>query len=232
MEIKKTPKASLENKKLLFREIGLIAALIVVFFAFEWKTYDKEISTLDTSSVMAAEEEMIPITTTAPEKLPEQPKQPVLSDFIDIVSDDVVIEDDIVINTEDDGAMDIEIKDYIEEAEVVEEVIEEEIPFARVEEKPSFMGKNPATEFRKWVNKNLVYPEIAAEMGVQGRVYLSFIVDIDGQIKDIKVLRGVDDSLNKEAVRVVKKSPKWTPGKQRNKPVKVRYTFFVDFQLR
>ncbi len=131
---------------------------------------------------------------------------------------------------EDDANLGVEIMDYVEE--VKEEVVEEEaIPFQLVEEKPSFNGGD-ANEFSKWVNSKLQYPEIAKENGVQGRVTLQFTVNPDGSVSNVKVLRGVDSSLDKEAVRVVSMSPKWKPGKQRDRAVKVTYTFPVIFQLR
>ena len=154
---------------------------------------------------------------------------PELSDQIDIVDDEIQVED-IQINTEDDKNLSVEIKDYREDV-VEEEVEEEAIPFQLVEDKPSFMGGD-ANAFSKWVNERLEYPEIAKENGVQGRVVLQFTVGADGKLSNVKVLRGVDASLDKEAVRVVSMSPKWTPGKQRDRAVKVTYTFPVIFQLR
>ena len=230
MEIKKTPKADLENKKILFREIGLILALAVVLLAFEWKTYDKQISTLGDNTAAVIEEEMTPITNETPPPPAEAPKIPTVSDVIEIVDDDMKIENELIINTEDDKNLGVQIKDYVKGP--VEEVIEdEEIPFTIVEEKPSFQGGDENT-FTKWVASKLVYPEIAKENGVQGRVILQFLVGTDGSVSDVKVVRGVDASLDKEAARVVASSPKWKPGRQRNKPVKVRYTFPVIFQLR
>ena len=230
MEIKKTPKADIENKKILFREIGLILALAVVLLAFEWKTYDKQISTLGDNTAAVIEEEMIPITNETPPPPAEAPKIPTVSDVIEIVDDDMKIENELIINTEDDKNLGVQIKDYVKGP--VEEVIEdEEIPFTIVEEKPSFQGGDENT-FTKWVASKLVYPEIAKENGVQGRVILQFLVGTDGSVSDVKVVRGVDASLDKEAARVVASSPKWKPGRQRNKPVKVRYTFPVIFQLR
>ena len=230
MEIKKTPKADLENKKILFREIGLILALAVVLLAFEWKTYDKQISTLGDNTAAVIEEEMIPITNETPPPPAEAPKIPTVSDVIEIVDDDMKIENELIINTEDDKNLGVQIKDYVKGP--VEEVIEdEEIPFTIVEEKPSFQGGDENT-FTKWVASKLVYLEIAKENGVQGRVILQFLVGTDGSVSDVKVVRGVDASLDKEAARVVASSPKWKPGRQRNKPVKVRYTFPVIFQLR
>ena len=230
MEIKKTPKADLENKKVLFTEIGLIIALAVVLLAFEWKTYDKQVSTLGDNAAAVIEEEMIPITNETPPPPAEAPKIPTVSDVIEIVDDDMKIQNELIINTEDDKNLGVQIKDYVKGP--VEEVIEEEeIPFTIVEEKPSFQGGDENT-FTKWVASKLVYPEIAKENGVQGRAILQFLVGTDGSVSDVKVVRGVDASLDKEAARVVASSPKWKPGRQRNKPVKVRYTFPVIFQLR
>ncbi|MBO8470202.1 MAG: energy transducer TonB [Bacteroidetes bacterium] len=231
MEIKKSPKANLENKKLLFTEIGLIIALGVVYLAFDWSTAEKQVSVFEETAEVVEAEEMVPITQETPPPPPTAaPKIPVLSDQIDIVDDEVQVDDNMFMNLEDDASMGVEIMDYVETVE--EEVVEEEaIPFQFVEEKPSFMGGD-ANAFSKWVNERLVYPEIAKENGVSGRVTLQFTVNTDGTVSNIKVLRGVDPSLDKEAVRVVSMSPKWTPGKQRDRAVKVTYTFPVIFQLR
>ncbi|MBO8482699.1 MAG: energy transducer TonB [Bacteroidetes bacterium] len=231
MEIKKSAKANLENKKLLFTEIGLIIALVVVYIAFDWSTSDKQVSVFEETAEVVEAEEMIPITQETPPPPPTAaPKIPILSDQIDIVDDEIQVDDNLFMNLEDDASMGVEIMDYVETVE--EEVVEEEaIPFQFVEEKPSFMGGD-ANAFSKWVNERLVYPEIAKENGVSGRVTLQFTVNTDGTVSNIKVLRGVDPSLDKEAVRVVSMSPKWTPGKQRDRAVKVTYTFPVIFQLR
>ena len=229
MEVKKTPKASLENKRTLFIEIGLIVALAVVYIAFNWTSKDVQVSTLEAENQVVQEEEIIPITQETPPPPPEAPKIPVLSDQIEIVDDEIEVDNDFL-SLEDSDDMGVEIMDYVEN--VQEEVVEEEaIPFQLVEEKPSFMGGD-ANQFSAWVNKRLVYPEIAKENGVQGRVTLQFTVEKDGSVTKVKVLRGVDPSLDKEAVRVVSMSPKWKPGKQRDRAVPVTYTFPVYFQLR
>ena len=229
MEIKKSEKASLENKKLLFVEIGLVISLAITFFAFEWTSKETKVSTLEDTAEVVLEEEIIPTTQETPPPPPAAPKIPVLSDQIDIVDDEIELDDDMFMNLEDDASLGVEIMDYVE---VEEEVVEEEaIPFQLVEEKPSFQGGD-ANQFSKWVNQRLVYPEIAKENGVQGRVTLQFTVEKDGTVTKVKVLRGVDPSLDKEAVRVVSMSPKWKPGKQRDRAVPVTYTFPVIFQLR
>ena len=230
MEEKKSKKANLENKKLLFIEVGLCFSLFVTLAAFQWGTRDANVSVLEEETQMIEEEEIIPITQETPPPPPETPKIPVLSDQIDIIDDDIKVYDDLFMNLEDDANLGVEIGDYIEE--VQEEVIEEEaIPFQLVETRPSFNGGD-ANEFSKWVNSRLEYPEIAKENGVQGRVTLQFTVEKDGSVTNVKVVRGVDPSLDKEAVKVVSSSPKWTPGKQRDRAVRVTYTFPVIFQLR
>ena len=230
MEVKKSEKANLENKKLLFFEIGLMLSLSVVYFAFEWTTAEKQVAVLEETTQVVEVEDMVPITQETPPPPPSAPSIPVLSDQIDIVDDEIQVDDNLFMNLEDDASMGVEIMDYVENVE--EEVVEEEaIPFQLVEEKPSFMGGD-ANAFSKWVNERLVYPEIAKENGVAGRVTLQFTVNTDGTVSNVKVLRGVDPSLDREAVRVVSMSPKWTPGKQRDRAVKVTYTFPVIFQLR
>ena len=229
MEIKKTPKADLENRRTLYTEIGLVVALLVVWGAFSYSTKEKAVASLGEDTQVVEVEDMVPITQETPPPPPEAPKIPVLSDQIDIVEDDIKVDDNFM-SLEDDANLGAEIMDYVEE--VKEEVVEEEaIPFQLVEEKPSFNGGD-ANEFSKWVNSKLQYPEIAKENGVQGRVTLQFTVNPDGSVSNVKVLRGVDSSLDKEAVRVVSMSPKWKPGKQRDRAVKVTYTFPVIFQLR
>ena len=210
-------------------EIGFFLALLVVYGAFEYSAKEKKERNLEAENIVAEEEELIPITQDVPPPPPETPDIPVLSDNIDIVDDDLQV-DDTMLNLEDDADLGVEIKEYIEQVE--EEVVEEEaIPFQLVETKPGFMGGD-ANAFSKWVNERLQYPEIAKENGIQGRVLLQFVVGADGSVSNVKVVRGVDPSLDKEAVRVVQSSPKWSPGKQRDRAVKVTRTFPVIFQLR
>ena len=231
MEVKKSPKASLENKRFLFTEIGFVIALLAVLFAFDYSSKEKKVATLETETAAVEVEDMIPITQETPPPPEAAPKIPILSDQIDVVDDNIKIDDNMFQNLEDDANSGVEIMDYIESAPEEETIEEEAIPFQLVEEKPSFNGGD-ANEFSKWVNSRLVYPEIAKENGVQGRVTLQFTVNADGSVSNVKVLRGVDSSLDKEAVRVVSSSPKWKPGKQRDRAVKVTYTFPVNFQLR
>lgn len=230
MEIKKTEKASMENKRFLFTEIGMVIALLIVWGAFSYTSREKKVATLEADQTVVEVEDMVPITEETPPPPEAAPKIPILSDQIDIVDDNIKVDDSMFQNIEDSNEG-FEIMDYIESAPEEETIEEEAIPFQLVEEKPSFNGGD-ANEFSKWVNSRLVYPEIAKENGVQGRVTLQFTVNADGTVSNVKVLRGVDSSLDKEAVRVVSSSPKWKPGKQRDRAVKVTYTFTVIFQLR
>ena len=200
MEIKKSPSADLNNKKLLFVEIGFVIALLIVYGAFEYRSKEKKEAVLAAENTEIIEEEIVPITQENTPPPPEIAKVPVLSDIIDIVEDDITVEDNIL-NLEDDANLGVEVMDYVSEVE--EEVVEEEsIPFALVEKKPSFMGGD-ANTFSAWVNQHLEYPEVARENGVSGRVMLQFTVNPNGSVTDVKVLRGVDPALDKEAVRVI-----------------------------
>lgn len=231
MEIKKSDKANLENRKLLFRELGLIVALVIVLAAFEWKSTEKAESVIEEETAQVVEVEQVPITTETPPPPPEAPKVPQLSDMIEVVDDDIVVDTDLFISLEDDADMGVEIMDYV--AEVYEEtIIEEAIPYDALKERPLFNGKDARKEFPAWVYKNLVYPQIAQENGISGRVFIQFTVEKDGSISNIKVLRGVDPSLDQAAVDVIAKSPKWTPGKQRDKAVRVSFSFPIVFTLR
>ena len=220
----------MDNKRFLFTEIGMIIALLIVWGAFSYTSREKKVATLEADQTVVEVEDMVPITEETPPPPEAAPKIPILSDQIDIVDDNIKVDDSMFQNIEDSNEG-FEIMDYIESAPEEETIEEEAIPFQLVEEKPSFNGGD-ANEFSKWVNSRLVYPEIAKENGVQGRVTLQFTVNADGTVSNVKVLRGVDSSLDKEAVRVVSSSPKWKPGKQRDRAVKVTYTFPVIFQLR
>ena len=230
MEVKKSPKANLENKKMFYRELGLILALGVILCAFEWSTSEKAESVIQQEEAAPIEVEEIPVTTEAPPPPPETPKIPQLSDMIEVVNDDVVVDTDLFISLEDEADMGVEIMDYV--AEVAEETIEEApIPFTLVEEKPSFNGGD-ANQFVRWVQSNMVFSEAARENGISGRIFVQFTIEPDGSLTNIKILRGLDPSLDQEVIRVVSSSPKWTPGKQRDKAVRVTYQFPVTFQLR
>ena len=229
MEIKKNPQASLENKRLLFAEIGLIVALLVVYAGFETSTRAQATASLIDDTKPLEEDDILSIPLDTPPPAPEVPLLPQLSDEIEIVDDNVTV--DIDFQSLEDNDIPVDIKDYMTK-EVIEEEVEEETFFVfNVEEKPTFNGGD-ANEFSKWVNSQLQYPEIAQEMNIQGKVTLQFTIEKDGSLQNVKVLSTPDESLSKEAVRIVSSSPKWKPGRQRDRAVKVTYTFPVVFKLR
>jgi len=228
MEVKKSKKANLQNKKLLFLEIGMVLALAVILFAFEWSTKDATVTMFEDNRSVVAEEEMIAIQPDQPPPPPEAPRAPVMTDEFIVVDDDVKIEMDIIVSSEETHT-DVVIMDYVEGRG--EEAVEEDIPFAIVEDKPLFQGGD-VNQFSKWINSKIVYPQSAIDNGISGRVMVGFTVGTDGSVSNVRVLRSFDAALDREAVRVVSMSPKWTPGKQRGKPVRVLYQVPVTFQLR
>ena len=225
MEIKKSDKADLEKKKGIFLQIGYVVVLGIVLLAFEWGTRPKGSGSLGQIGDMDIEEEIIPITRQQNE--PPPPPPPQQTEVINIVEDDVEIEDELILDdTEADQDTEIEIMEFEEE----EEEVEETEVFFRVEDMPTFQGQS-SDAFRTYIQQNLSYPVIAQENGISGRVYVQFDIGPDGNVINAVVVRGVDPSLDKEALRVVRSSPKWTPGKQRGRPVRVRFTFPIVFQL-
>ena len=224
MEIKKTPKADLENKKTLFFEIGLIIALAVVLVSFEYKSYDKITIDLASRVVQDVPEEIIPITEQKVKPPPPPPPKQVTQ--IKIVEDDVEVEDELDIDVEADDQT--EVEEYVPPVEDEEEVDEAEI-FTVVESMPTFPGGMGA--LMKYLAENIKYPPLAKESGIQGRVFINFVVEPDGSISNVKVLRGIGGGCDEEAVRVVQNMPKWSPGKQRGKPVRVSYNLPVKFTL-
>lgn len=226
MEVKKTDKANLEKKRGVFLQLGYVIVLGVILFAFEWGTRPKEIDSLGQIGNIDLEEEIIPITRQQNEP-PPPPPPPQATEVINIVQDDVEIEDELIL---DDTDVDQDTKVEIVEFEEEEEEVNEQEVFFVVEDMPTFQGQS-SDAFRIYIQQNLKYPIIAQENGISGRVFVQFDVNTKGEITNVTVVRGVDPSLDREAVRVVKSSPKWTPGKQRGRPVRVRFTFPIVFQL-
>lgn len=227
MELKKNPKADLQNKKLLFFEIGLAISLGIVLLAFEWTTTDTVNVELAQTTDVKVEQEIIPITNRDEIKPPEPPKQITVSDVIKVVEDNVNIDDNTdIFDTEFSEDKAVTIMAFKDE----EEEEEEYTPFVIVEDMPSFQGGD-INNFRVWVQQNLKYPDVAAENGIQGRVIINFVVEPSGKVTNVKVVRGVDPSLDKEAIRVVSSSPTWKPGMQRGKAVRVQFTIPIIFVL-
>lgn len=226
MDVKKSPKATLEDKKFLFVLMGLVMVLSLIYIAFEWT--DKEVTVYEVIDPdMLAEEEIEIIQTAQELPPPPPPPAPEIVEELNIVEDDVVTES-VEINTEDDKDKTVTINAPVTSTgPIVEE--EDNVVFQVVEKMPSFPGGDAA--LFKFLNENVKYPVIAQENGVQGRVICQFVVNRDGSIVDVEVVRSVDPSLDKEAIRVIKSMPKWSPGQQRGKPVRVKYTLPVNFRL-
>lgn len=230
MEIKKSPKADLERGKGLSLLLGLVVGLSVMFVGFEWSTRDVMVvqESEQVADVIAEEE----VEITRPENTPPPPPPPpapVVTEVLNVVEDDVELEQQDILTSEDTQEA-AQTAVYTPPAAVEEE--EEEAAqqiFTVVEEMPEFPGGN--AELLKYLAKSIKYPVIAQENGIQGRVICAFVVNRDGGIVDAEVLRGVDPSLDKEALRVIMAMPKWKPGKQRGKPVRVKYTVPVTFRL-
>ena len=208
MEIKKSPKADLEGKKTTGLLIGLVLILAAMFVAFVWTKRDVVI-TADSGIVdVPFEEEMVPITEQEePKQAPPPPEAPKVEEVLQIAENDADVEESTIQSNEDKGEA-VEIK-YVPEV-VEEEEVEEQQIFQVVEEMPEFPGG--MAECLKFLAKNIEYPTIAQENGVQGRVIVQFVVNQDGSIVDPVVVRSVDPYLDKEALRVIQMMPKWKPG--------------------
>ena len=225
MDVKKSPKASLEDKKMLFVMMGLVMVLSLLYIGFEWT--DKEITVYAATDTSLLAEEEIEVVQTAQElPPPPPPPAPEIVEILNVVEDNVEVAS-VEINTEDDKNKVVAISAPVTSAPIEEEDVN--VVFQVVEKMPSFPGGDAA--LFKFLGDNVKYPVIAQENGVQGRVICQFVVNRDGSIVDVEVVRSVDASLDKEAIRVIKSMPKWSPGQQRGKPVRVKYTLPVNFKL-
>ena len=225
METKKNPKVDVQNKRVLLLEIGLAVSLLIVIGAFLYTPREYKIEQVE--MVAAVVEEEITEITRQDQKPPEPPKRTeitVITDILNIVTNDEKIETSVDFA---EFAEDVEI---IQQVAVEEENLEDDTPFVRVEQMPSFMGGDLMT-FRNWVQSKVRFPQIAQENNISGRVLLMFVIERDGTLTNIQVLQTPDSSLSDEAIRVLKTSPKWTPGKQRNQSVRVKYTLPIDFRI-
>ena len=232
MEIKKTTRADLEKEISLSFLMGVVLGLSVLFVGFEWGATEITVAT-DSGTVTVIDEEEILMTTQEEEPPPPEPQQQIVAapEIINIVEDNVKVEDTQIISSEDDASH-AQVATYVAAAAVVEEeeVVDESFVFVSVEKMPEFPGGDAA--LLKYISDNINYPTIAAENGVQGRVACTFTVNADGSVSDVSVVRPLDPNLDKEALRVLKTLPKFRPGEQRGKPVRVKYSVPVRFQLK
>lgn len=231
MEIKKSPKADLENKRLIFFEIGLIIVLLGLYCAFEWTSGESEIESFDMQVVETVDAEEMPITRQddMPQSpLPPPPPMVQVVERLEIVDNSTDIKNELSLeSSESDENKVVEIIEMPQQE--TEEAEEEEQIFFIVEEMPEYPGGEQA--LRQFIADHIEYPEIARENEISGKVYVQFVINEKGEVSDAKVVRSADPSLDKAALKVINSFPKWKPGKQRDRPVKVAYIIPISFML-
>ncbi len=225
MEEKKSKKANLELNRGTYFLMGLAIALGFLFIGFELSNTEVNVLEIDESAGVVEEEVMVEITRQYIPP-PPPPPQTVQADLIQIVEDNT-LEEDVEFESIEDDPEEAVIQNYGDE--FGEDYDPEGEVFVVVEEMPSFPGGEAAMQ--AFIKKNLKFPQIALENGIQGRVICSFVVDGKGHITGAEVIRSVDPNLDKEALRVINLMPDWKPGKQQGKAVRVRYTLPVVFRL-
>ena len=228
MQSKKNEKVDLTKNSSLYFVIGLATILFISWQAIEWKTYEKDLYGYEALNVDDEDDEEIPIT----EQLKTPP--PPAPEVIEVVEDEEEVEETVIESTETNE------DEIVEIVEVEEEYDDVDVPFAVIEDVPIFPGCEKVSKserrncfqekMNKHIRKNFRYPEIAQEMGIQGRVYVNFIIAKDGQITNIR-MRGPDKNLEKEAQRIIAKLPNMIPGKQRGRPVRVPFSIPITFRL-
>lgn len=228
MFLKVTKFEKLEKRRSIFLEIGMILSLLLALCAFNWKSYDKEFVQTYYRAADHTPVEMAPVTQQKPPEL-KPPSRPPVVHTINIVDDEVLVDEDYTINAEVDPLDSVTI--YIampalrdEEAQADEKEI-----FRVVESMPEFPGGEPA--LYKFLSENVSYPETAKAAGISGKVYITFVVEKDGSITDVKLLRGIGGGCDQEALKAVNKMPRWKPGLQRNHTVRVQFVIDIKFTL-
>ena len=234
MEPKKNPKVDLTKNSSLYFVIGLSIVLLITWRVIEWKTY-KNVYDYEALMIDDEDDEDVPITEQLKTPPPPPPPPPPAPEIIEVIEDEEEIEETVIESTETDE------EEIIEVVEVIEEYEDIDVPFAVIEDVPIFPGceRDKKSERRscfqeqmnKHIKRNFRYPEIAQEMGIQGRVYVNFIISKNGSITNIR-MRGPDKNLEKEAQRIIAKLPRMTPGKQRGRPVRVPFSIPITFRLR
>ena len=233
MQVKKNSKADLTKNSNLYFAIGLAVILFISWRAIEWKTYDRTGYGYEALNIDDEDDEEVPITEQI-KTPPPPPPPPPAPEIIEVVEDEEEIEETIIESTETDQ------EEIVEIVEVEEEFDDVDVPFAVIEDVPIYPGCERVAkskrrdcfqeQINKHIRKNFRYPEIAQEMGIQGRVYVNFVIDKDGSITSIR-MRGPDKNLEKEAQRIIAKLPRMTPGKQRGRAVRVPFSIPITFRL-
>ena len=236
MQPKKNQKVDLSKNSSLYFVIGLAFILFISWQAIEWKTYDKSLYGYEALNVEDEDDEEIPITEQLKTPPPPPPPPPPAPEVIEVVEDEEEVEETVIESSETNEDEIIEV----EEVEIEEEIDDVDVPLALIEDVPIFPGCENVSkaerrdcfqdQMNKHIRKNFRYPEIAQEMGIQGRVYVNFIISKDGSITNIR-MRGPDKNLEKEAERIISRLPNMTPGKQRGRAVRVPFSIPITFRL-
>lgn len=225
MDKRKTEKADLESKRTLFIEIGLVVALAITLFAFEWKKYDIQKVEIEQRQDIEVMEEIV-LQTEQKEKTPPPKQIQASTTILNVVKNDIEIETEIIIDVEVDE--DLEIEEYVPIEIEEEEIVEEEI-FLVVEDQASFPGGE--AKLYEFIRNNVKYPTLAKETGIEGTVFVQFVVEKDGTLTNVQALRKIGGGCDEEAIRVVKSMPKWKPGSQRGRNVRCSFTIPIKFTL-
>ena len=235
MQLKKNPNADLTKNSSLYFAVGLAVVLFISWQAIEWKTYDKSGYGYEALNVDDDDDEEVPITEQL-KTPPPPPPPPPAPEVLEVVEDEEEVEETIIESTETDQEEIVEVEDV----EVEDDFDDVDIPFAVIEDVPIYPGCEKVAkserrncfqdQINKHIRKNFRYPEIAQEMGIQGRVYVNFVIAKDGSITNVR-MRGPDKNLEKEAARIISKLPSMTPGKQRGRPVRVPFSIPITFRL-
>ena len=235
MQLKKNPKADLTKNSSLYFAIGLAVVLFISWQAIEWKTYEKTGYGYESLNVEDDDDEEVPITEQL-KTPPPPPPPPPAPEVIEIVEDEEEVEETVIESTETDQEEIVEVEDI----DVEDDFEDVDVPFAVIEDVPIFPGCEKVAksqrracfqeQMNKHIRKNFRYPEIAQEMGIQGRVYVQFVIAKDGAITSIR-MRGPDKNLEKEAKRIISRLPRMTPGKQRGRAVRVPFSIPITFRL-
>lgn len=223
MEAKKTDSADLTKKSGFFLSIGLIITMVLVVTAFEWRQYDEGLVDLQGKNINTFEETMEVPPTEQPPPPPPAVQQPQVVE----VPDEEEIKEDIKVNLDVEVTDQTKIEEIVVQAEEPKEETDE--VFTIVEE--SATPKGGMAAFYKYVGDKIKYPPQARRMGIEGRVFVEFVIGKDGTLSEVRAIKGIGAGCDEEAVRIVQSSPAWNPGKQRGKPVKQRYTLPIIFKL-
>lgn len=239
MEIRKKPEVNLDKMRYLYIAMGFVISLSLVLSAFEYRTFEEKITELFNEIMEEEVEETVIATMTAPPP-PPPPPPPSVVEVMEIVEDDEIIEEEVDFNQDVNENTEVNTNDFT--GETTEEVSDDNEVFTVVEDYPRFAGcENEKTEqealdcFNKklaaFLQKNVNYPPQAKDLGVQGKVFVEFVIEKDGNVTNVKVLRGIGSGCDEEAIRVVKLLPKFTPARQRGRPVRMIYRLPIQFRL-